>query len=83
LPVDVLKLDRSFVTGLGNGGVDEPIAEAIVNLAQSLKLDVVAEGVENQAQLDVLRRLRCSHVQGFLLGRPVDADALSAAVGTA
>jgi diguanylate cyclase (GGDEF)-like protein len=78
LPVDTLKLDRAFVTGLGQESLDDAIAATILTLAKSLKLDVIAEGVEEMRQLEALRELGCSHVQGFLLGRPVAAKRIGA-----
>ena len=71
LPIDTLKLDRSFVIGIGSESLDDAIAGTIVALANSLRLTVIAEGVETQVQLDGLRRLGCTHVQGYLLGRPM------------
>jgi diguanylate cyclase (GGDEF)-like protein len=73
-PVDVLKIDRSFVDGLGTDPEDEAIVTAVVRLAQALDLDVVAEGVETAEQLAELRRLGCTAVQGFYFGRPRPAD---------
>lgn len=74
LPLDKLKLDQSFIRDAGNDG-DVAITRAIIAMAQSLKLIVVAEGVETQAQIDLLVSLGCTTVQGFLLGRPLPADA--------
>ncbi|MEZ4273063.1 MAG: GGDEF domain-containing phosphodiesterase [Myxococcota bacterium] len=71
-PIDCLKIDRSFVTNLHLPGKNEKIVDAIIALAKSLDLDVVAEGVESVAQLEILRRLQCDYAQGFLLARPVD-----------
>jgi EAL domain-containing protein (putative c-di-GMP-specific phosphodiesterase class I) len=70
LPIDVLKVDRSFVSGLGGGGNDAAIVSAMVELARSLRLAVVAEGVETQAELDMVKRAGCDEAQGYLLGRP-------------
>jgi diguanylate cyclase (GGDEF)-like protein len=69
-PVDQLKIDRSFVDGLGTDPEDEAIVTAVVRLAQALSLHVLAEGVETEVQLAELRRLGCNSVQGHLLGRP-------------
>jgi diguanylate cyclase (GGDEF)-like protein/PAS domain S-box-containing protein len=69
-PVDVLKIDRSFVDGLGKDPDDTAIVTAIISLARSLGLRVVAEGVETSCQLAELRRLACDHAQGFLFARP-------------
>ena len=68
--VDELKVDRSFVRGLGEDAEDDAIVRAVLGLARALGLEVVAEGVETRAQLDLLAALGCHAVQGFLLGRP-------------
>jgi diguanylate cyclase (GGDEF)-like protein len=75
-PVDSLKIDRSFIDGLGTDPEDGAIVLAIVSLAQALRLGVVAEGVEHFHQLEALHRLGCDAVQGFLLARPAPADGL-------
>jgi diguanylate cyclase (GGDEF)-like protein len=75
-PVDLLKIDRSFIDGLGTDPEDGAIVLAIVSLAQALRLEVVAEGVEHFHQLEALHRLGCDAVQGYLLARPGPADAL-------
>jgi EAL domain-containing protein (putative c-di-GMP-specific phosphodiesterase class I) len=73
LPFDTLKIDRSFVRELnaGKGSID--IVRAILELARSLKLEVIAEGVETEQQLSRLRTLGCTYFQGFLFSKPVDA----------
>jgi diguanylate cyclase (GGDEF)-like protein/PAS domain S-box-containing protein len=76
LPVDVLKIDRSFVAGLGRKTEDSAIVAAVVRLAATLHQTAVAEGVETGEQLDELRRLDCPMAQGFLLGRPAPVDEL-------
>ncbi len=73
-PIDVLKIDRSFVDGLPAGEQDAQITRAIIAMAHSLGMTVIAEGVETQAQLDFLREHGCDEVQGFLLGRPMPPD---------
>ena len=73
-PVGKLKIDRSFVTGIGTSEEDSAIVQAVIQLGHSLGLSVLAEGVETNAQLDVLRDLGCDEVQGFLMSRPVTAD---------
>ena len=70
LPIDVLKVDRSFVSGLGEEGRDTAIVTAMVELAHSLKLAVVAEGVETATELEMVKRAGCDEAQGYLLGRP-------------
>ena len=77
-PIDVLKIDRSFVDGLPHGEQDGQIARAIIAMAHSLNLTVIAEGVETLAQLDFLRGHDCDEVQGFLLGRPMPAHQFTA-----
>ena len=73
-PADTLKIDRSFVNALGKGGRNEDIVGAIVSLAKSLDMDVVAEGVETVEQRDILRALGCRYGQGYLFSRPLDAE---------
>jgi diguanylate cyclase (GGDEF)-like protein len=70
-PVDALKVDRSFVGGLGSDLQDRTIASAVVSLAHSLGLTAVAEGVETRRQLEELQALGCDSAQGFLWSRPV------------
>jgi len=70
-PIDGLKIDRSFIRDLPGDPDDEAITQAILALSQALRLHVVAEGVENDAQLDFLRRQGCEVVQGFLFSRPL------------
>ena len=77
LPIDKLKIDRSFIDELHLDGHDQAITRAIIALAQSLKLEVIAEGVENIDQLDRLRQLGCNQVQGYHFSRPLpEADFL-------
>ena len=73
-PADTLKIDRSFVNALGKGGRNEDIVGAIVSLAKSLDMDVVAEGVETTEQRDILRALGCRYGQGYLFARPLDSE---------
>jgi diguanylate cyclase (GGDEF)-like protein len=72
-PARTVKIDRSFIAGLPGDRDDVAITEAVIAMAHSLGLNVVAEGVENAEQLDTLRRLRCDEAQGYLLGRPMPA----------
>ncbi len=73
LPVNALKIDRSFVDGMLRNGENMSIVSSIISLAHTLKLSVVAEGVETQQQFDVLKSLDCDQIQGYLIGRPVSA----------
>jgi diguanylate cyclase (GGDEF)-like protein/PAS domain S-box-containing protein len=77
LPVTTLKIDRSFMTGLGAGGRDARVVAAIVGLAHELGLTAVAEGVETVEQLHALTALGCDVAQGFYLLRPAPAEALT------
>ncbi|RMS09956.1 Sensory box/GGDEF domain/EAL domain protein [Pseudomonas coronafaciens pv. coronafaciens] len=70
-PIDVLKIDRTFVDGLPSGEQDAQIARAIIAMAHSLNLSVIAEGVETHEQLEFLRQHGCDEVQGYLFGRPM------------
>ena len=75
-PVSVLKIDQSFVRGLGQDEQDSAIVRGVIALAQSLNLSVTAEGIETFEQLAQLRELGCDHGQGYLLSRPLPSDAL-------
>ena len=75
MPVDVLKIDRSFVAYMTESDKHEAIVRTIITLAESLKLQVVAEGIETPDQLAMLRELGCSMGQGFLFAKPCPADA--------
>ena len=81
LPVDILKIDQSFVAGLGQNLSDQAIVRTVVELAHALGLRVVGEGAENDAQADELRRLGCELAQGFLFGRPVGPEAIDELLG--
>lgn len=73
LPVDIIKLDRSFTACILEGGTDEAITASIVELAHKLGIEVVAEGVETEAQLSKLTEWGCHKVQGYLFSRPLPA----------
>jgi EAL domain-containing protein (putative c-di-GMP-specific phosphodiesterase class I) len=77
LPISELKIDRSFVHMLDHVGRGSAVVTAIVALAHSLKLKLVAEGVENTHQRDVLLRLGCHTMQGFLFAEPLPPDAVA------
>jgi len=78
LPVDILKIDRAFVSGHTSGSPSVPMLEGILGLAGKLSLAVVAEGIEDQEQLDLLRTLGCFTGQGYLLSRPTSAANIEA-----
>ena len=76
LPVDILKVDRAFVDGLGTCAEDGAIVAAIIGLANTLGLSSVAEGVETEEQFLALRELGCDAAQGFHLAAPLDGEGL-------
>ncbi|CAB3802982.1 putative bifunctional diguanylate cyclase/phosphodiesterase [Pararobbsia alpina] len=73
-----LKIDGSFTAKLANDAATRTIVEGIIGLSHKLGIDVIAEGVEQEEQLDILREVKCDYVQGFLLGRPETPDCFSA-----
>lgn len=74
LPFDTLKIDRSFVNNVGEQGENAGILQTIISLAKNLQMKVVAEGIETEAQLNVLQNLGCDMGQGYLLAKPKGAD---------
>jgi EAL domain-containing protein (putative c-di-GMP-specific phosphodiesterase class I) len=78
LRLDGLKVDRSFTTALARGREGEVFYRAIVSMAHALGMSVVAEGVETAAELQVLQKLGCDEIQGYLVSRPVPADEVAA-----
>ncbi|WP_461516024.1 EAL domain-containing protein [Porticoccus sp.] len=79
-PVTGLKIDRSFVNGIGNSPTAEPLIETILAMASKLGLTVVAEGVETAAQLEYLTQQQCGYAQGYFLGRPMPIEEFEAQV---
>jgi diguanylate cyclase (GGDEF)-like protein len=78
LPIDILKIDQTFISGQHSDAPSTPMLEAILGLADKLSLDVIAEGIEQPNQLDLLGSLGCRMGQGFLLSHPVAPDTLQA-----
>ena len=76
-PIDVVKIDRSFVRDIVHDFKDASLVYAILKMCNSLKLEVVAEGVETEEQLKLLTEHGCDTIQGFLCGRPAPADELT------
>jgi EAL domain-containing protein (putative c-di-GMP-specific phosphodiesterase class I) len=81
LPIDTVKIDRAFVQGMLVSEQNASIVSAILSLARALKLKVVAEGVETEDQADLLRRLHCDEMQGYLFSPPVPLDKLQSLLG--
>jgi diguanylate cyclase (GGDEF)-like protein len=78
LPVDVVKLDRAFIAGLGKDPVDTQIVAAVLRLCKALGRRIVAEGVETELQRQTLSRMGCPYMQGFLIARPMRTEAFEA-----
>jgi len=82
IPVDVLKVDRSFIDGMERNRPQQELVSAVIQLGHTLGLKVVAEGVETEDQLDLLMRMGARYAQGYYLGRPGPADQLSTNTAT-
>jgi EAL domain-containing protein (putative c-di-GMP-specific phosphodiesterase class I) len=82
LPVDQLKIDRSFIGKIGEGGDKAELVRAIVALGRALSKQVLAEGIENARQLSVLQDLGCEQGQGFMLSPPLDPTVAGALVSS-
>ncbi len=80
-PIDLLKIDRSFVRNLATDPDDAAITTAIIGLAHNLRLKVIAEGVETEEQLSFLRNMRCDEAQGYYFARPLPAEDLARLLG--
>jgi len=72
-PIDTLKIDRSFVSRMGEAGENSEIVQTILTLAKNLEMDVIAEGVEKSHQIELLRKFGCRYAQGFLFSKPQPA----------
>jgi EAL domain-containing protein (putative c-di-GMP-specific phosphodiesterase class I) len=77
IPINTLEIDQSFIRDICSNLNDKEIATAVINMAQSLNLNVIAEGVETEEQRRLLESLNCSEMQGFFFSRPLPADDLS------
>lgn len=78
LPFDTLKIDRSFVYSVGENGENSEILQTIISLAKNLKMRVIAEGIETESQLRLLRNLGCDYGQGFLMSKPLPKEQMEA-----
>jgi diguanylate cyclase (GGDEF)-like protein len=76
-PVDIIKIDKSFIDNLGVQGVESPLSSAVVTLGSALSLRTIAEGIETEGQFDRLRHLGCPYGQGYLFARPLSAADVS------
>jgi diguanylate cyclase (GGDEF)-like protein len=82
-PADALKIDRSFISEIASSPQSTALIQTLVHLGQTLNLETLAEGIEEQAQLETLQREQCDHGQGFLFSRPLDVEALEKFLGIA
>ena len=73
-PIDTLKIDKSFVRDIMTDSDDRAITQAIISMAHSLKLEVVAEGVEEEGQLEILKSQGCDIIQGYLFSKPIPPE---------
>ena len=78
LPLDALKIDRSFVAGLGRDGAEAAVVRTLVQLGRVLGLETIAEGVETRDQLVTLRGMGCDLAQGYLFGKPLGPEGITA-----
>ena len=80
LPFDTLKIDRSFVSDVGERGENAEVLQTILSLAKNLKMLTIAEGIETESQLKILQNLGCDYGQGYLMSKPLPADAMEKAL---
>ena len=77
LPIDIVKIDREFIKNIKNEDDMEIIVQVVVQIAEALNLEVIAEGVETKEQLRYLQKSRCFQAQGYLFSKPVPAEQMS------
>jgi diguanylate cyclase (GGDEF)-like protein len=82
-PADALKIDRSFIKGIAGSKQSAALIRTLVQLGKTLQIETLAEGIEDQVQLETLQREQCDHGQGFLFSRPLDVDAIEAFLAAA
>ena len=75
LPITTLKIDKSFIANITDkGGVEANITDSIISMVTKMGLDTIAEGVERREQLDILKKINCKNIQGFLKGKPMPKE---------
>ena len=79
-PSDILKIDKSFIDKMKLNYTSEKYVEAIISMAHVMDFEVVAEGVEEQEQLETLRSINCDYIQGYIWGKPLPAEEAAALV---
>ena len=77
LPINTLKIDRTFIMDILSDDYDKNIVNTVITMAHGMDLKVIAEGVETQQQFDLLNEMGCDEIQGYLLSRPVPADEIT------
>jgi EAL domain-containing protein (putative c-di-GMP-specific phosphodiesterase class I) len=82
LPIDVVKIDRAFISDLNTGTGSNAIVEAVTHMAHQLGFTVIAEGVETQSQRDTVAHIGCDSCQGFYYAKAMPADILATQIGT-
>lgn len=80
IPVDTLKIDKSFVDSLGEMKASDIITSSVIEMMQRLGMEIIAEGVETEVQYEFLRKMKCDNIQGFYLTRPMNADSIKAVI---
>jgi EAL domain-containing protein (putative c-di-GMP-specific phosphodiesterase class I) len=80
-PIDILKIDKTFVDDVGRGGNEPALARAVIALGDTLRLQTIAEGIEQKHQLNGLQELGCEMGQGFYFAKPITAAAIEAMFG--
>lgn len=80
IPVDTLKIDKSFVDSLGEMKASDIITSSVIEMMQRLGMEIIAEGVETEVQYEFLRKMKCDNIQGFYLARPMNADSIKAVI---
>ena len=80
IPVDTLKIDKTFVDSLGEMKTSDIITSSVIEMMQRLGMEIIAEGVEPEVQYEFLRRMKCDNIQGFYLARPMNADSIKAVI---
>jgi EAL domain-containing protein (putative c-di-GMP-specific phosphodiesterase class I) len=76
-PIDILKIDKSYVDEIGQEGTEPDLVRTLITLGHSLGLKIIAEGVESSEQADFLRALQCHEAQGFYFSKPIDGDSVA------
>lgn len=80
IPIDTLKIDKSFIDSLGEVKTSDIITSSLIEMIQKLGVEIIAEGVETQAQFEFLKRMNCDNIQGFYLARPMTSDSIRAVI---